>query len=340
MKTKLYKITLFFTVLLLSKAALCQYNLLFVGSAEESGDVELIAYLEGEGYTITAITTDDFKLDAYKAAAGYASYDAIFISEIVGSSDVLNYMEAGFPIPCVTTEGYAVRTNRWQFITNDDTEFKQASGGEFGDEIKIMVINNVDHYITKFYPENAEIAWTNKPDLEELGVTGSMLDNNVPDAIQLATYKDASMADFPTLWAIPENSTVTSSGVTIASRIVIFGAINPGLGEHASDGYYNIIKRSLEWVTNNYEEEPEPEPVNISTNEIRLNMLVFPNPATNLVTVTLNRNVTSVVISNLIGQKVAEFFPEGNKLTFETRSFASGIYFVSTENETVKLIIK
>lgn len=328
---KIYKITLFLIVLLLSNAAFSQYNLLFVGDPI-SHDSLLIPYLESEGYYVTGITDDDFAA-GYATADAYSGFDAIFISEIVGSGDVVNYKNAGFPIPCVTTEGYVTRNERWDFITDNDVQFKQASGAEITDDIKTLVITDGDHYITQGYGIGAEVDWTTAP-IDNLGVTGSKLDENIVGVLKLGVYKDASMADFPTLWAIPDGSIVASSGTTIPVNIVIFGAIAPGLAEFATEDFNNIVKRSLEWVTGN------EQMVNINENVIRLNTKVFPNPALGLATVTFIGNATSVVLSDVTGQKVTEFIPEGNKVTFETSNLAAGVYFVTVENETIKLIIK
>lgn len=336
---KLYTLIISLAILLISNVALGQYNLLFVGDQTNSGDAALISYLEFYDYSVTPTLAADFKAN-FTTEEAYLEYDVLFISEIVGSGDVVVFKDAGYPIPCVTTEGYAARTNRWSFISDDETEFKQASSDEYTEDIKTLIIDDSEHYITKKFEEQ-EVLWTNNP-IEAMGVTGNHMGYYVDGAIQLASYKDASMMDFPTLWAIPAFSTEINTGQLIYSNIVVFGAIMAGIEQDIAggipgptDAFYTIILRSLEWVTEN-------EQVEVRADDIasQIDVKVYPNPASGVATVTFKGDADSVVLSNLTGRKVAEYLTENNRVTFDTKKFSPGIYFITINNHTQKFIIR
>ena len=155
MKTNFTKITLLF-LFIFSNTIFAQ-NILYIGlhTGDEllPADSALIDYLEYEyGFSITVVSGADFATTPYAAAANYNKYDAIYISETLGSSQVVNFKEAGFPIPCVTNEGYAVRTDRWGFLMDDASEFIQPSGTARTPEALTLVIQDVDHWIANRYP--------------------------------------------------------------------------------------------------------------------------------------------------------------------------------------------
>ncbi len=190
MKTILLSLTL----LIISYISFSQDRLLFVGDVTANADLALSTYLSNNGWLVTNIDATTFKSN-YTTAVAYSNYDVLYISETLGSGDVVAFATAGFPIPCLTTEGYAVRTNRWAFITNDDTEFHQSGSGERTDGVKTLIINNFEHYITSAYDINEEVAWTTA-DVANLGVTGFKLDQTIQGAIKLATYNDPVMSEY------------------------------------------------------------------------------------------------------------------------------------------------
>ena len=116
MKTNFYKITLFLLVIL-SNTVFAQ-DILYIGDEYSSADSALIESLEYEYFLGTTVVPGN----------EYNHYDAIFISETVSSGVVVNYKKAGFPIPCVTNEGYAVRSDKWGFLSDDNAQFIQPKG--------------------------------------------------------------------------------------------------------------------------------------------------------------------------------------------------------------------
>lgn len=64
---------------------------------------------------------------------------------------------------------------------------------------------------------------------------------------------------------------------------------------------------------------------------------VYPNPAVNELTVELSSEGT-VSIYNSVGQKMDEVFVSASQYTFDISSYATGIYFVKTDNSIAKFI--
>ena len=123
MKTNFYKLSLLLTVFLLSTAAtFSQVKLLYVDADEANPACVLIEGYLNLDYDITFVTSADFKVTDgdYSQAATYADYDAILIGEALGSGDVWNFHVAGYPIPCVTTEGWAYKTagTKWCWLSD------------------------------------------------------------------------------------------------------------------------------------------------------------------------------------------------------------------------------
>ncbi len=65
---------------------------------------------------------------------------------------------------------------------------------------------------------------------------------------------------------------------------------------------------------------------------------VYPNPAVNELNVVLTRENSTVAIYNSVGMKMEEVTVTGTEHKFNISSYASGIYFVKTEDSVVKFI--
>ena len=289
MKTKLYKICLFLAVFLLSNAAFGQINLLYVsGDTTTVIDANTVEYLTPQGYNITFVDDGTFSTN-YTSADAYTNYDVIYFSEVCNSGDVVAFATAGYPIPCVSAEGFCVRTNRWVWITDDGTEFLQLAAPNLDDDLKTLIINNNEHYITSIWEEGEEVDWSTDTDISTIGVTGFSLDITMSDVIQLASFKSVAMENFPTLWAIPEGASINDAGTVIPVKIVVFGVHGEGLGETAADGFYTIIERSLEWVTDNL------NPVEDFIDEKGFDLRIMPNPTSGIVNLSFALNASGKV---------------------------------------------
>ena len=76
----------------------------------------------------------------------------------------------------------------------------------------------------------------------------------------------------------------------------------------------------------------------------RIEMLVYPNPAHNMVNVQSNLTIDRLTIYNHIGQSVAEIFVNDNSASVNASEFESGVYFIRIETAsgytTQKLVIE
>lgn len=73
-------------------------------------------------------------------------------------------------------------------------------------------------------------------------------------------------------------------------------------------------------------------------------VILYPNPATNVVNITSSEPVTEATIYNLLGQKVKQLPAGSATLTIDVSSLTAGTYFVvvktNTGSKTEKLVIK
>lgn len=331
MKTKLYYFILFFSALLIVRTAVGQINLLYVsGNVASEEDTRFVNYLTPQGYNITLVDDGDFATN-YTTADAYADYDAVFISEIVGSGDVIAFATAGYPIPCVTTEGYVARVGRWDWITDNAVEFHQIEGTEIDEDVKTLIIDDTEHYITSIYEEGEEVVWSTDADVSDIGVTGFTIDVTMSDVVQLARYKSAALQSFPSLWAIPEDAAVSHTAAVIPVRIVVFGTHANGLGEFATDQYDMIMERSLEWVTDNL------NPVKDFVDKQGYDLMIMPNPASGAVKLSFTLDASGKVQINIydITGKMMETVESGylnagrNTLTLDFTDKPSAQYIIS-----------
>ncbi len=342
MKNNLYKITLLILAFIMSNAAVAQENILYVGITDDPVDTELMEYLYAEGYSTTFVTEDDFKVAPYDTNITYEPYDAIFISEVVGSGSTVNFKNAGFPIPCVTTEGYAVRSDKWALITDNDNQFKQLSSADVTSDVCTMMMYDTENWISSNYEEDYFLVWSTV-DVSvnnQIGVTGFKLNENIPDAIPLAINLQDVMSEFPTMWAVPEGSTLISDGTVELPNIVFIGAISTGLGEFATDEFYDLIVNSLKWVTGDYE-------VINGVNKVEShNLNVWPNPTAGMVNISLTSAVSGNVRVNIydISGRLMETFNSDNlsagsntiNIDLSNHAAANYLYEIITEDDILR----
>jgi len=69
-------------------------------------------------------------------------------------------------------------------------------------------------------------------------------------------------------------------------------------------------------------------------------VLLYPNPATNLVVVETNSIIDRIEIFDLTGKKVYSKFINSLNTTIDVTSFSKGIYLITVNNSYEKLVIK
>ena len=79
----------------------------------------------------------------------------------------------------------------------------------------------------------------------------------------------------------------------------------------------------------------EPWPVNDNAISVSL----FPNPANDYVTLS-GENLGTVRVYNALGQKVEEFESNGNELRINTTGYENGVYFVKTDETTLRFVVR
>ena len=312
-----------------------QKNVLFIGrEATPDGfamDRDCLDSLESWGYTVTYIANSDY---ASATADVYTGNDGVFMSETVSSGDMTNFgVRDNYPLPVINLEGYTPRTNRWVWLTNDDTEFIQGGDGTGTDDERVIVIKDNTHYITSIFDIGEEVTWSDATGEDVKSVTAvSVKEVNKTYSSKLARNKAiASEFDFYTMIAIDEYT-----DIDITNRLFSWGMIAQGLnGDSRTENYgtqdfFTIIKRALEWTldlmpSSVYDHKPDD-----------LRLVTFPNPASDRATIRFHApgsaNAT-VTLHNITGQQLELLYHkntvDGNNFVFlDATKYAPGIYLV------------
>ncbi len=339
MKKYLHKTLFAWLVLSASLSLPAQYEMIFVGKANNPIDSMMRDYFYLEGYNVNYVEESEFKTDGglFSTAAGYEGFDVIVVSESIGSTSANNYRIAGFPIPCVVTEGYVAKTDRWGLLADDsDTYFKQASSANLTADVLTLVITDNEHWITREYDQGAHIIWANADDPTKLGVTGFLLGDDIEGAEPLAEFL-FDMGGFPGMWAIPDGSIL--HGTTTLPNMVLIGVIQTDVGQVFTYEFLDLVRRSVQWVTNDYEAESVR-----STDQYQVR--IGPNPTKDLVDVSLNMpdpGKVTVHIYDIAGKLVESTGPEilnagynRIQLDLSNLSQAQYMYEIITEKDILR----
>ena len=103
----------------------------------------------------------------------------------------------------------------------------------------------------------------------------------------------------------------------------------------------DIYPPALEYIIDamegeGYEQYPCEDFVNQNDNQT---IMVYPNPANDFVILS-GENLGTVRVYNALGQKVEEFEANGNELRINTTGYENGMYFVKTEETTLRFVVK
>ncbi len=280
--TKFYNFLFSVLALLAMSATItAQNNILFVGKSDNSLDSMTADYLQLEGYNVTLVDETDFKASpsVWETPDGYAGFDALFVSESIGSSSANNYKTAGFPIPCVATEGYVVKTSRWGILADEsEAYFKQASSASLNADVLTMVITDNEHWITQDFLPYDEIIWAETDDPTKLGVTAFQLSDDIDGAVPLGSFL-FDMGGLPSIWAVPAGSVLHD--LDTLPNMVFIGIIQTDVGQTFTYDFLAFIRKSIQWVTDDY------IPEGISPWD-SYHLVMGPNPTAGLVNVSLS----------------------------------------------------
>ncbi|MCX6197950.1 MAG: T9SS type A sorting domain-containing protein [Bacteroidetes bacterium] len=149
--------------------------------------------------------------------------------------------------------------------------------------------------------------------------------------------------------------------IILASDCKIFGMIHTnGFNRDASFFSFDITNNTYTKILDGSYSTVQPYEVDqllevnpghcsfsmISEKKEDIPFSIFPNPATNPVTITIDENMlnSTATITDITGRKMAAVQLQTLNYKLETANFANGVYFISLENErgrvTKKLVIQ
>lgn len=306
MKTILFKISFVLFFLYTGSTTFAQFNVLYLGKEGNTIDDAVQNYFTLEGYNVTFVSETDFGAAEFETANGYEGYDVLFISESIGSSSANNYGTAGFPIPCVITEGFVVKQGKLNILADDsETYHIQYHSDVLNADALTLVIKDNEHWITQEYDLDYNLVWAQADDATKIGITTFNLSDDIPDARPLGKFLfDTSPLN--SFWAIPAGSMLHET--TELPNMVIFGAIQSDVGGLAfSDEFLELLVRCIRWVTDDYENQIE----NINQ---KYRLVLGPNPTTGPVEISLTLPEAGMVTFNVynISGKLARTVNTGN----------------------------
>lgn len=350
---KIYSKILFTMLLLMTMSAVvsAQKTLLFIGR-ETLGtyqmDQDLYDSLISWGYTLNYISSGDY---GTATADVYNGNDGVFMDETVNSSDMTNFgTRDNYPLPIIDLEGFTPRSNRWGWLTDDNTQFYQAADGEGTEESKSIVISDDTHYITRIYTKDDVVPWSASTGTD-IGATRpvSIMEASQPYSAFLA--KDDAIADQTDFWTM---ITIDSSA-TFPNNLFLWGAVGAGIDgvsqtEHyGTQDFFTIIRRACEWAFSMEQAGPT------SVTDYKLNnigLTVFPNPASVRATIRFNAPETTeavVTLSNIAGQQLEVLLDKkvqpGNNFTiFDVTDLHPGVYVIrlkiGQDTRYTKLVVR
>ena len=98
---------------------------------------------------------------------------------------------------------------------------------------------------------------------------------------------------------------------------------------------YSVDVTSLS-INNNGEKTQDAELIE-SINKLQVS--IYPNPAVDVLKVTLNQD-DNVVIYSLTGQAITSFQGHAGENNYNVSNLSSGVYFISAGSDTQKFIVK
>lgn len=340
MKLKFYKTIIFCVAILLTISAYGQKKLVYVvGSAAvdaiESQD-QLLMDSISQWVDIRYLDQNSFNGDLSETK--YDTIDGVIIFESVNSKTIVNFgITEAFPVPCITMEAGLIST--WGLLEPAPDGGIWGYAGEFCEEVDLeWQLSDVSHPILQWagmgaYQEEDVVTWSGHEDPASYGIPylyGVMKDIEViavaartesgdnPDNDVFEQEEALSIFEIPSLELL----------YMCAAKAFIEGA--------ATQDFWNILHESVLYMF-----DPREDFVGLNALDNPAKCSVYPNPAYGQVTIsTENVKNASVMLTNYLGQKVAEFEMTGNHLEIETGNLSAGLYFISFENQTLKLIVK
>jgi hypothetical protein len=342
---------LLFILVLLSTYSYGQKSILFVGRdalGAYAADGDLYDSLTAWGYVPEYIMSSEFKTADITV---YDTHDGVFLDETISSGDVTAFGAThNYPLPAVNLEGYAPRVDRWNWLTDNTTQFYQTPDGTGSEDDKVIVIKDNSHYITKIFNVDDEVGWSNATGTDTAqNEPTSWKEVNVTYTNKLAKHK-AHIANYPDFWTM---ITIDSSA-TFPNRMFLWGMNAVGLdgdGQLLHLGtpeFFTIIKRACDWAFDEME-EPSSVPENLS--QVDYKLVAFPVPSSDQVTIRFNAPnpvAARITLFNVAGQQLEILLEKSartgnNFVVLDANKYPGGMYYVRLEiegrTEFAKIII-
>lgn len=313
-----------------------QKSILFIGRESvpdlHASDKDLVDSLTSWGLSVSYLDDSEYQNMDENV---YTGLDGIFFNEPIDSKTVTNFGPAhNYPLPCICLEGYAPRQGRWEWITDNTTEYHSSATGST-DELSIVIIDN-SHYVTEIFDINEEIQWSTNTGDDLPSITlGSIKEVNFEYSYKLA--KNKAIVNDDDFW----NMVTIDSSDAFPNRMFFWSVNSWGLESSTADQHYGtneffrIIKRASEWTYGLIE-----PPSSLRDHELSgFQLAVFPNPASKQAAIRFSvpgpakaiitlYDVTGQLLNVLLDKKVNA---GNNSVMLDVSAYTAGVYLVKLQ---------
>ncbi|MBR9919374.1 MAG: T9SS type A sorting domain-containing protein [Bacteroidetes bacterium] len=302
--------------------ALAQTNLTYISanSPADGNDAIVSAELEAMGYTVTVVGSGDYTITTHTDT----NADVIVFGEALSSSAVVPFADSGFPVPCVSLEGYCPRSNRWNLLASDDDFGQIREDGANGitpvipDHYSNTVVSDHVIFSAAGLGNGEDFAWS-----EEGTLPPEVVWFDLPQAAATAHAQIATEDGLNTFWTVePDADDATNP---LQHRLVIWGVHDNGLGA-ATDDFYAVLGNSVEWVLGNLSSTVE-------TDVLEGTLINSPNPFTVSTTISFELKEAADmelrvydVFGKLVSVEQASFTAGSQEMIYENANLTPGMY--------------
>jgi hypothetical protein len=295
-------------------------RVLFVGDNTEpnggASDLLLIDSLEAWGYKVTYFQDDDYRA----IPPNHAEYNLMFFSESMSSQVSETFVNAGYPLPMLLMEPYAVLSSSNRLGIGDEAGPDEASRPDFTNT-KTKVVNT-DHPITEgIWDPNEEVTMMTEPIIQ-------MYTKIKPEYDPVYLGEIEGHADLHS-WVAIEPSGVLNHRVVLMTWF-------DGSAEAGTNDYWLMLQRSILWVLDDLGGPP------VFTNaELDNGITIYPNPTQFDLSVEItleSEGQVQLSLKNLNGQLVTYkdvgFRPAGkNRIQMNLPGLKPGVYFLGVDGD-------
>jgi hypothetical protein len=278
------------------------------------------------GIAVTHIALTDL------GSVTYTNFDAALLTENGGSSSMVAFNDAGWPIPVVCLKAYILGRK-----DSKNPLFKQAPNRNWitstkaaeleAGANKLIVLDNTD--ILKPYALNSEVEWTTNINAgsSDAHVQAFDLQFSVADSVNAATKAASTKLanakvfvdnkDIPAnlktfMWKVEENTTT--------KRMVAWG-VHHNFLENATADFYKILIRSMKWVL-----KMQLDPVSVKEASIN-NYNIYHNSVANMLNIDNATSIVNVNIIDMVGRVIVNTQNNREQLIqINTGNLVKGIY--------------